>query len=76
MSSWSGVVLITLLESLAVKVFHWDYMLALVFAAGITMFWNFFWTKYYIFRGKTPAVLMHPEETIAEEVPAPKPTKR
>lgn len=62
MSSWSGVVLITLLESLGVKVFHLNYMTSLVFAAGITMFWNFFWTKYYIFRGKTPGPLLHPED--------------
>lgn len=67
MSSWSGVVLITILESVGVKVFHLNYLISLVFAAGITMFWNFFWTKYFIFKGRTPAVLMGPEETVPEK---------
>lgn len=67
MSSWSGVVIVTLLESLGVAVFHWNYMLSLVFAAGIAMFWNFFWTKYYIFRGRTPKVLMNPEDIASKD---------
>jgi putative flippase GtrA len=62
MSSWSGVALITLIESVGVKAFHLNYMVSLVIAAGITMFWNFFWTKYYIFRGHTPKPLLHPED--------------
>ncbi|HSW98842.1 MAG TPA: GtrA family protein [Candidatus Saccharimonadales bacterium] len=67
MSSWSGVVLITLLESLGVKLFKMNYLVSLVFAAAITMFWNFFWTKYYIFRGKTPAPLLHPEDAARKD---------
>jgi len=67
MSSWSGVVLITLLETLGVKGFKMNYLVSLVFAAGITMFWNFFWTKYYIFKGHTPTVLLNPEETVPEK---------
>jgi putative flippase GtrA len=62
MSSWSGVVLITILESVGVKAFNLNYMVSLVFAAGIAMFWNFFWTKYYIFRGHTPRPLLQPED--------------
>jgi len=67
MSSWSGVVLITVLETVGVKAFKLNYLVSLVFAAGITMFWNFFWTKYFIFKGKTPAVLLNPEETVPEK---------
>ena len=67
MSSWSGVVRITLLESLGVKLFKMNYLVSLVFAAAITMFWNFFWTKYYIFRGKTPAPLLHPEDAARKD---------
>lgn len=67
MSSWSGVVLITILETVGVKGFQLNYMISLVFAAGITMFWNFFWTKYFIFKGKTPAVLLNLEDTVPEK---------
>jgi putative flippase GtrA len=66
MSSWSGVVLITVLESIGVKVFKMDYMVSLVITAGIAMFWNFFWTKYYIFRGHTPKPLLQPENIARE----------
>lgn len=66
MSSWSGVILITVIESVGVKLFHLNYIVALVIASGITMFWNFFWTKFFIFKGHSPDILMHPEETVPE----------
>lgn len=69
MSSWSGVVLITLIESVGVKVFNLDYLVALVIAAVITMFWNFFWTKYFIFTHRTPSVLMDPEDVVPIKKP-------
>jgi putative flippase GtrA len=67
MSSWSGVVILTLLETAAVKIFHFEYLISFVVAGIITMFWNFFWTKYYIFKGSTPDVLAHPEDTVRGE---------
>jgi|GEM_PF-527182 len=67
MSSWSGVVLITILESVGVKLLHLNYLVSLVGAAGITMFWNFFWTKYYIFKGQTPRPLLHPEDAALKD---------
>lgn len=66
MSSWSGIMLITLIESICVKVLHLNYLLSLVIASGITMFWNFFWTKYFIFKGHTPKPLLNPEDTVPE----------
>jgi putative flippase GtrA len=50
-----------------VKVLKLNYLIGQLLASGIVMFWNFFWTKYYIFKGKTPAVLSNPEETIGIE---------
>ncbi|MEI6481725.1 MAG: GtrA family protein [Candidatus Saccharibacteria bacterium] len=65
MSSWSGVLLITLIETISVKVFHIQYLVALFIASAITMFWNFFWTKYFIFKGHAPKVLFDPEDLVA-----------
>lgn len=67
-SSWSGVVIFTAIETIAVTKFKINDMIALVIASGITMFWNFFWTKYFIFKGKTPAVLGHVEDIAKDEV--------
>lgn len=67
-SSWSGVVIFTAIETVGVKVFKLNDLVALVIAAGITMFWNFFWTKYFIFKGKTPAPLMHPEDLAKDDL--------
>lgn len=50
LSSWSGVVILTVLETIAVRVFHFEYLISFIVAGGITMFWNFFWTKYHIFK--------------------------
>jgi putative flippase GtrA len=68
LSSLSGVLLFTLIGIIIVKVFNHDSIITLAVAAGITMFWNFFWTKYFIFKGKTPAVLLNPEDTVELEV--------
>lgn len=67
MSSWTGVVILTALESVGVEVLKLNYFVSLIGAAGITLFWNFLWTKYYIFKGHTPAVLLHPEEIVANK---------
>ena len=64
LSSWSGVAIITVIETVSVKVFKIEYLLALVIASAITLFWNFFWTKYFIFKGHTPAALLDPEDSV------------
>ncbi len=66
MSSWSGIVIITIIETVCVKVFNLNYFIGLVIASGVTMFWNYFWTKFYIFKGQTPKPLLHPEDTVPE----------
>lgn len=66
MSSWTGIVIITVIETVCVKAFNIDYLISLVIASGIAMFWNFFWTRYFIFNGSTPGVLMSPEDTVPE----------
>jgi putative flippase GtrA len=67
LSSLSGVLLITAIGSLMAKILGKDTLFGLVVAAAVAMFWNFFWTKYFIFRGKTPPILMNPEDTVAVE---------
>jgi putative flippase GtrA len=64
MSSWSGVAIITIIETISVKVFKIEYIVALAIAAIITMFWNFFWTKYFIFNRRVPKVLLDPEDIV------------
>lgn len=64
LSSWTGIALILLINIFCVKVLKLNYIISQVIASGIVMFWNFFWTKYFIFRGSTPQILSHPEETI------------
>lgn len=64
LSSLSGVVLITLINGAGIKYFHLSNFVSLAIAAAIVMFWNFFWTKFFIFKGSTPAVLLDPEDTV------------
>jgi len=66
LSSLSGVIIFTLLVVAVARLTHHDGILGLVIAAGITMFWNFFWTKYFIFKGHTPKVLLSPEDATAD----------
>ena len=67
LSSLSGVLIITVIGSIMVKVIGKDTIFGLVIAASIAMFWNFFWTKYFIFRGKTPGILLNVEDTVFVE---------
>lgn len=63
-SSWSGIALIFLISIVSTKVLGINYLISQMIASGVVMFWNFFWTRYFIFKGKTPAVLSHPEEVV------------
>ena len=64
LSSLSGIILITIITGIANKHFHLANFISLAIASGITMFWNFFWTKYFIFKGSTPAILLDPEDIV------------
>jgi putative flippase GtrA len=64
LSSLSGVLLITLINGGLIKYLHLSVLLSLAIAAGVTMFWNYFWTKFFIFKGRTPAILLDPEDTV------------
>lgn len=66
LSSWSGIAIIVVTGMLCVKVLGFNKYTGQAVGSGIAMFWNFFWTRYFIFKGKTPAVLQHPEETVPE----------
>lgn len=67
LSSWSGIVLLTTIVTTGTNLFKLNYMVSLVVAAAVTMGWNFYWTKVYIFKGHTPAVLREPEKTIGTD---------
>ena len=63
-SSLSGVIIFTILSGTGEAFLHIPTTISLAIAAAITMFWNYFWTKYFIFKGNTPAVLLNPEDTV------------
>ncbi len=50
LSSWSGVLINTSIVVLVVSVFHAHYFMGLVAGSATALFWNFFWTKFYIWR--------------------------
>jgi putative flippase GtrA len=64
LSSLSGVIIVTIVSGVAISHFHLTTLVSLIIAAAIAMFWNFFWTKYFIFKGHAPVVLMDPEDTV------------
>lgn len=64
LSSWSGIFILTILVTLQVGLLKVHYLLALAIAAAVVMVWNYFWTKFYIFKGNTPEVLHSPEATM------------
>ncbi|SRR6266496_2160286 len=49
-SSWAGMLLNTAIVSAMVLWVHQNYVFALVMASLLVMFWNYFWTKFYIWR--------------------------
>lgn len=64
LSSWSGIALLTILVTFQVSALDIHYMIALAVAASLVMIWNYFWTKYYIFKGHSPELLHNPEAVI------------
>lgn len=67
LSSWSGVVIILGVDLIVTHLLHVSPYLSQVAGSAVGMFWNFFWTRYYIFKGKSPTVLLNPEETVPEK---------
>jgi putative flippase GtrA len=53
LSAWSGMLLNTLIVFVAVTFFALDSAIGLVIASVIVLFWNYFWTKFYIWRKQT-----------------------
>ncbi len=66
LSSWSGIAIIVGIGLLGTKVFGINIYLSQAIGSAVAMFWNFFWTKYFIFKGSTPKALLDPEDTILE----------
>jgi putative flippase GtrA len=52
LSSWTGVALIVGIGLFCIKVLKLNYLVGQSIASFIVMFWNFAWTKLYIFQGK------------------------
>lgn len=50
LSAWSGMLLNTIIVYVAVVWFGQDSAVGLVIASLIVLFWNYFWTKFYIWR--------------------------
>jgi putative flippase GtrA len=48
LSSWSGAIINSSIVVVAVDVFNLHYFFGLVFGSATALFWNFFWTKFYI----------------------------
>lgn len=67
LSSWSGVAIVVGIGLLTVKFLKVNPYLGQAIGSSIAMFWNFFWTKYFIFKGHTPEVLLNPEDAVIEE---------
>ena len=50
LSAWSGMLLNTVIVYVAVVMFRQDSAVGLIIASLIVLFWNYFWTKFYIWR--------------------------
>jgi len=49
-TQWTGQLLILLIVTLGVKTFKINYGFSLIIASVLVMFWNFAWTKLYVFK--------------------------
>lgn len=54
LSFWSGAAINSLIVVLLVSGLHVHYFFGLVAGSAVALFWNFFWTKFFIW--KTPQV--------------------
>lgn len=67
LSAWSGIVIILGVGIFAKAVLHLSPYVGQAMGSAIAMFWNFFWTRYFIFKGHTPQVLGSIEEPASFE---------
>lgn len=51
-SSWSGSGIVTVILLTLVAFVHIHYLVALAIGGIVAMFWNFFWTRFYVWRAK------------------------
>lgn len=49
---WSGNGINAILTLIMIKQFGWSSVLSLAIASGAVLFWNFAWTRFYIWRAK------------------------
>jgi len=64
MSAWSGVAIIISIGLFGTHVFGINIYVSQAIGSAVAMIWNYFWTKYFIFKGNTPKVLLDPEAII------------
>jgi putative flippase GtrA len=67
LSAWSGIAIIFGIGLFCIHVLGLNVYISQAIGSGVAMFWNFFWTKYFIFKGKTPEILQHPEDIVEGE---------
>src|SRR3989344_3343817 len=56
-SSWTAIIGSAAIVALGVRVFHMNYIVALVIASAAGLLWNFGWTKFVIWRHHHEGVL-------------------
>ena len=54
-TSWPAIVGSAVMVSVGEKIFHLSDLFALVVSSAIALLWNFFWSKYIIWKDVTPA---------------------
>lgn len=62
MSTWAGVLITVVIVSIGVEKFSLNYLVSLVIASAVALFWNFLWTKFFIFKSSSV-----PASTVAAE---------
>lgn len=54
LTTWPAILGSVAMVSLSVKVFHLSNFVALLISSAISLIWNFFWSKYVIWRDVSP----------------------
>lgn len=68
LSAWSGMLLNTLIVYITVTTFHQDSAIGLVIASVIVLFWNYVWTKFYVWRNhKEPGSAPLPKVIVSSQ---------
>lgn len=56
LSFWSGAAINSLIVVLLVSVMHAHYFIGLIVGSAVALFWNFFWTKFFIWKGPSEKI--------------------